>query len=140
MQAMISKLEAQFAGLSIGESSPLHSLTAHTRTAITCWTVMNPASLKALLALLPACLLLLGSAITFLRLKTVPPLLQLVGASALVAVVLTHICEALHLFPSMYWGQEHSVGHYIDLASAVLGFVLFPIGYVFQALRDRQLD
>ena len=99
---------------------------------------MNPASLKALLALLPACLLLLGSAITFFRLKTVPLLLQLVGASALVVVVLTHVCEALHLFPGMHWGMEHSVGHYLDLTSAVLGFALFLTGYLFQALRDRQ--
>lgn len=99
---------------------------------------MNQASLKALLALLPACLLLIGSAITFCRLKTVPLLLQLVGASALVVVVLTHICEALHLFPGMDWGMENSVGHYLDLASAVLGLALFPTGYLFQALRDRQ--
>jgi len=66
--------------------------------------LMNPAPLKALLTLLPACLLLLGSAITFFRLKTVPLLLQLVGASALVVVVLTHVCESLHLFPGACTG------------------------------------
>jgi hypothetical protein len=99
---------------------------------------MNPAPLKALLALLPACLLLLGSAITFFRSKTVPLFLQLVGATALVVVVLTHVCEALHLFPGMHWGMERSVGHYLDLASAVLGLALFPTGYLFQALRDRK--
>lgn len=27
-------------------------------------------------------------------------------------VVVTHICEALHLFPSMHWGLKHSAGHY----------------------------
>ena len=96
---------------------------------------MNPASLKPLLALLPGCLLLLGSAITFFRFKTVPLLLQLVGASALVVVVLTHVCESLHLFPGMHWGLEHSVGHYLDLASAILGLTLFPTGYLLQALR-----
>jgi len=98
---------------------------------------MNPAPLKALLTLLPACLLLLGSAITFFRLKTVPLLLQLVRASALVVIVLTHVCESLHLFPGMHWGLEHSVGHYLDLASAILGFTLFPTGYLLQALRNR---
>lgn len=98
---------------------------------------MNPAPLKALLTLLPACLLLLGSAITFFRLKTVPLLLQLVGASALVVIVLTHVCESLHLFPGMHWGLEHSVGHYLDLASTILCFTLFPTGYLLQALRNR---
>ena len=99
---------------------------------------MDPAPLKALLALLPAFLLLLGSAISFFRLKTVPLLLQLVGATALVVVVLTHACESLHLFPGMQWGLEHSVGHYLDLASAVLGLALFPTGYLGQALLDRK--
>jgi len=97
---------------------------------------MNPASLKALFALLPACLLLLGSGITFLRGRTLAVGMQLVGASALVLVVLTHVCEALHLFPYMNWGLEHSAGHYLDLASAILGFALFPTGYLLQALRD----
>ena len=45
-------------------------------------------------------------------------------------VVLTHLCEALHLFPWMRWGSEHSIGHYLDLWSAVLGLTLFPIGYL----------
>ena len=99
---------------------------------------MNPAPLKALLALLPAFLLLLGSAITFFRLKTVPPLMQLVGATALVVVVLTHVCESVHLFPGMQWGMERSVGHYLDLTSAVLGCALFPMGYLCQALLDRK--
>ena len=62
--------------------------------------------------------------------------MQLVGTSALVLVVLTHVCEALHLFPYMNWGLEHSAGHYLDLASAILGFALFPTGYLLQALRD----
>jgi hypothetical protein len=50
-----------------------------------------------------------------------------------VVVVLTHIGEALHLFPSMYWGQERSAGHYLDLLSAVLELTLFPAGYLLQA-------
>ena len=43
-------------------------------------------------------------------------------------VVLTHLCEALGLFPWMHWGLEDSFGHYLDLSSAVLGLTLFPIG------------
>ena len=49
-------------------------------------------------------------------------------------VVLTHVSEALHLFPWMHWGDEHSLGHYLDFGSAVLGLTLSlgisaPCGY-----------
>ncbi len=37
----------------------------------------------------------------------------------------------------MQWGHENSVGHYLDLSSAVLGLTLFPLGYLFQALAPR---
>jgi hypothetical protein len=53
-------------------------------------------------------------------------------------VVFAHICEALHLFPSMGWGLEHSVGHYLDFWSAVLGLLLFPLGYLFHALAHER--
>jgi len=56
-----------------------------------------------------------------------------------VMVVLTHIFEVLHLFPSMRWGAEHSAGHYLDLWSAVLGATLFPVGYLFHALTKRHV-
>ncbi len=49
-------------------------------------------------------------------------------------VVLTHLSEALHLFPSMNWGRPHSIGHYLDFWSAVLGLTLFPVGYLFHTL------
>ena len=96
---------------------------------------MNVTLLKALVALLPACLLFSGSAVLFLRGETLASLLQLLGAGFLVLVVLTHVSEALHLFPWMHWGLEHSVGHFVDLWSAVLGLSLFPIGYLLHALK-----
>ena len=99
---------------------------------------MNPESLKALLAFVPASLLLLGSGIMFNRGKTVGAGMQLVGASAVMLVVLTHICEALHLFPRMHWGLQDSAGHYLDLVSAILGLSLFPIGYLLEVLHYRQ--
>jgi hypothetical protein len=64
--------------------------------------------------------------------------LQILGAGCLVVVVLTHICEALHLFPWMDWGLEDSVGHYVDLSSAVLGLTLFPVGYLLHALTGQR--
>ena len=98
---------------------------------------MNATLAKSLIVLLPAAMLLLGSGVLFLRGKTVGSLLQLIGAGCLVLVILTHLCEALHLFPWMHWGSEHSVGHYLDLWSAAFGLTLFPIGYLLHALTNR---
>lgn len=93
--------------------------------------------LSALATLLPACILVLGSVVLFLRGKTVSSLLQLFGAVCLLLVVLTHVCEALQLFPFMQWGLEHSMGHYLDLWSAIFGLTLFPIGYLLHALTKK---
>jgi hypothetical protein len=95
---------------------------------------INATLVKALVALVPASMLFSGSAALFLRGKTVPSFLQLLGAGCLVVVILTHVSEALHLFPWMHWGDEHSIGHYLDFSSAVLGLTLFPIGYLLHAL------
>ena len=92
---------------------------------------------KAFVTLLPLCLLFCGAIIFFVRARSVGSFLQLVGAGCLLVVPLTHICEALHIFPWMKWGLEHSAGHYLDLSSAVLGVTLFPIGYLFDALSKR---
>jgi hypothetical protein len=56
--------------------------------------------------------------------------LMVFAAGCFIVVVLTHVCEAYHQFPSMGWGLERSAGHYLDLSAAVLGFTLFPVGYL----------
>jgi hypothetical protein len=98
---------------------------------------MNLIFLRAVVALVPASVLFSGSVVLFRRGKTFWSFLQLLGAGCLVMVVLTHLFEALHLFPGMQWGLERSVGHYLDLSSAVLGLTLFPTGYLLQALTKR---
>jgi hypothetical protein len=90
----------------------------------------------ALLALVPMCMLFGGSAVLFSNAKTVASFLQLLGAGCLVIVVLTHLSEALHLFPWMNWGRPHSIGHYLDFWSAVLGLTFFPLGYLLHALKN----
>lgn len=85
----------------------------------------------------PIFMLFSGALVLVSRQRTLSSLLQLGGASGLVVVVLTHVAERFELFPWMYWGLEHSTGHYIDLAGAVLGLTLFPIGYLIQALSAR---
>jgi hypothetical protein len=53
-------------------------------------------------------------------------------------VGLTHICEALQIFPLMQWEQYHSVGHRIDLASEVVGITLFTLGCLLDVLTVRR--
>jgi hypothetical protein len=98
---------------------------------------VNPTLFKALIALLPTTALLVGSAALFLRVRTPYSLLQMIGAGCLMVVVLTHVAEALHLFPSMGWGAEHSIGHYVDLVSALFGATLFPAGYLLGAVSAK---
>src|SRR4030095_16739060 len=50
----------------------------------------------------PACMLFSGSVVLFLREKTSPSLLQVLGAGCLMLVALTHVFEALHLLPWMH--------------------------------------
>jgi len=95
---------------------------------------MNPTFAKAIAALVPTGMLLVGSTLQFSRQKGVAAVLQLIGATCLTVVVIAHLCEALGWFPWMHWGLEHSVGHYIDLVAAIGGLALFPIGYLFGAL------
>lgn len=94
---------------------------------------MNPTLFKALVASVPASVLFAGTVVLFWKVRNLFSLLQLVGAGLLVMVVFVHVFEALHLFPWMGWGFEHSLGHYLDVSSAVVGFTLFPVGFVSRA-------
>ena len=98
---------------------------------------MNIALLKPVVALVLVGLLLSRSLAAYLRQKSAGSLLQLLGAGCLLVVVLTHIFEALRLFPWMHWGLENSAGHYLDFWSAVLGLTLFVTGYLLRAFTKR---
>jgi len=90
-------------------------------------------TVKLTIALVPVSMLLYGSVVLFRTRQSMWVSFQLIGSAFLVVVVLTHICEALSIFHWMHWGLEDSIGHYLDLVSAVLGLTLFPIGYCFYA-------
>ena len=98
---------------------------------------MNDTALKAFTALIPVCALFTGSVIIWLRRKRMSSFLQLLGATGLVVVILTHVFEGLRLFPSMHWGSQHSVGHYLDLLCAMLSLALFSLGYLIHAVNMR---
>jgi len=48
--------------------------------------------------------------------------------------------EGLRVFPRMGWGSQHSVGHYLDLLSAILAVTLFSLGYLIHAVNARERD
>jgi succinate dehydrogenase/fumarate reductase cytochrome b subunit len=98
---------------------------------------MSVALLKVLIASIFVGILLAVSAAGFARARTLSSVLRLVGAGCLVVVVLTHVAEALRVFPRMRWGDPHSVGHYVDLTTAVLGITLLLSSLV--ASRKRSL-
>jgi predicted Na+-dependent transporter len=90
----------------------------------------NPTLEKAIVLALPVALLLGSSIVRVAWARTLSAWLQLLGAGCLLVVVLTHVAEALHSLPSMGWGEPHSLGHYTDLASALLGITLLLAAFV----------
>jgi uncharacterized membrane protein len=99
---------------------------------------MNDAALRSFVALIPACLLFAGAAIICLRRKSMSSIFQLLGAAAVVVVVLTHMFEAHRVFPRMRWGSQTSLGHYLDLLCAILGVTLFSLGYLIHACVEKK--
>jgi hypothetical protein len=90
---------------------------------------MNITLVKAVVASIPVSILLAWSAAVFSKSRTLGSTVQLFGALCLCVVVLTHLLEALHLFPFMGCGGQHSAGHYLDLASAI-GVAFLAVGLV----------
>ena len=66
--------------------------------------------------------------------------LVVLGLACLVMVVLTHVCERLHLLPWMGWGLQHSPGHYLDLCAAVLGLISLAAGYLVWTFSDKHVS
>ena len=59
------------------------------------------------------------------------------GAGSLLVMVLTHVAEGLHLFPTMGWGQRHSPGHYLDLVSVYAGIAFLVAASLCPLLRRQ---
>ena len=79
-----------------------------------------------------------ASAIAVARERTWWSLLQLLGACLLALVILAHVAETFGLFPSMGWGRRDTMGHYIDLVSALGGSILLPTGYIGRRVRVKR--
>ena len=98
---------------------------------------MNTTLLASCCAAVPAAFLITAAVVQFRRTHGLSTALQLLGAAGFVLVVLAHLCEGLGLFLFMGWGEPHSAGHYLDLASALTGIVAFPLGYLLNAFEKK---
>jgi len=68
--------------------------------------------------------------------RTLASTLQALGLICFGVMALTHAFEAFAIFPTLGWGQPHSVGHYVDLVAALSGVALTLAGF---ALRQRDV-
>lgn len=76
-------------------------------------------------------LIAVGASIaSFAKEKTGMALTQLVGAIFWLVVIFAHVLEAFGLIQSQGWGRPNTIGHYIDLVSALAGAILFPLGFL----------
>lgn len=64
--------------------------------------------------------------------------MQFVGAAFLLVEVLDHLCQACMWLPWMHWGASDSPGHYLNLASIILGMILFPAGYALRLVTINE--
>ena len=77
----------------------------------------------------PVCIVFGASVWSFAEEKTGIALTQVVGAALLLVVIFAHLSEVFGLVPSLGWGRPNTLGHYIDLVSAIAGAILLPVGY-----------
>lgn len=85
---------------------------------------------RAAVMLAPTLVLLGTSFVSYRAKKTLPSFMQFAGASFMLVVVFAHICEGFSILAFMGWGKEGTIGHYLDLSSAILGVTLFAVGSV----------
>jgi hypothetical protein len=79
-----------------------------------------------------------GRGLGTLTVLTLQSWLLFFGVACFVIVLLTHVAERLHFFPSMGWGLPNSPGHYLDLISAIVGCISILAAFALQfAVRRR---
>lgn len=91
---------------------------------------MNAAILKGLLALAGAAIFVAVSAALFVTRRDLGSALLASGIGWFAVMALTHFFEAFSILPAFGWGRPHSVGHFIDLAAAVLGITFVTLGFL----------
>jgi formate hydrogenlyase subunit 3/multisubunit Na+/H+ antiporter MnhD subunit len=85
---------------------------------------------KSILALAAAVAMSLILVAVYRRKRSTSSALLLLAALCLVLVSLTHVFEAYRFLPSFGWGRPNSVGHYLDLFSALLSVVFILLAAI----------
>ena len=80
----------------------------------------------------------IASVFDFLKSRSQATIIQLAGSGLFLVMVLTHVAEHFHLLMAMRWGSRDSIGHYLDLISAIGGASLFCSGFVIRLVRNKQ--
>ena len=94
------------------------------------WTRISGMSYKLILIGISVCIAFGASIASFAEEKTGIALTQLIGAFFLLVVIFAHVSETFGFLPSLGWGRPNTLGHYVDLVSAIAGAILLPIGYL----------
>lgn len=82
-----------------------------------------------------------ASSLGFLKHRHRADVVQLFGSALLLVMFLTHVAEHFHLLVALRWGYPDSIGHYLDLISAVGGLGLLCGGVAEKVVRkSRQVD
>jgi hypothetical protein len=97
---------------------------------VSVWTRISAMSYKLILIGISVCIAFGASIESYAEDKTAMALTQLVGAAFLLVMIFAHVSEAFAFIPSLGWGRPNTLGHYIDLVSAIAGSILLPIGYL----------
>jgi|ERR1700732_5306949 hypothetical protein len=101
---------------------------------------MNAAVLKGLLALVAACTFLGVSIVLFLTRRGLASALQAMGIGCFGVMALTHVFEEFSILPGLGWGQPHSVGHFIDLVTALLGVTFMTTSFLLWRRDQHRKD
>ena len=96
---------------------------------------MSAALGKGLVALVPVCMLLCGSALFFRREGTARAFLQFLGAGCMVSSS-SHTSAKPRIFFRQCAGERRAVPDTNDLFSAVFALILFPTGLFAAGIRD----
>ena len=91
---------------------------------------MNAAVLKGIVALAGAIVFLAVSAALYITRRDLGSALLAAGIGWFAVMALTHFFESFSILPAFGWGRPNSVGHFIDLAAALLGITFVTIGFL----------
>ena len=93
--------------------------------------------MKGLLALVGTFTFLGVSVSVLMTRRGVSSVLLALGCGSFAVMALTHVFEAYSLLPRLGWGKPHTVGHFIDLITALLGITLVGASFLLRSVQRQ---